>query len=93
MIEIVCRRRGRMIGMRVVVADHAQPAASRIVVRALVLLGRDQVSSLARLRALVLSSVNLAENIGIAFALSKEKPAAFVRISCLAVLFYLVEVI
>ena len=79
--------------MRVILTDHAEPAASRIVVRAIVLLGRDQVSSLARLRALVLSSVNFGENIGGALALPEEKPAAFVRISSLTVPSYLIEVI
>ena len=92
MIEIITGWRSRVIGMRVVVSDYAEPSAARIIIGAFVLLRRDQVSSLTRLGALVLSSVNLGENIAIALAFSEKKPAAFVRISSLAVFSYFIEV-
>ena len=80
-----------MIRMRVIVADHPDPAASRIVVGALGLFGRDQITSLARLLTFVLSGVDFAENVGLALACPEQKAAALVRVSLLAVLPYFVQ--
>ena len=82
-----------MIGMRVIVADHAKPAASGIVIRALGLGGGYQIASLLRLLAFVLGGKRFAENVGLAFAGSQQKSTAFVRVRLLAVLSDLIEVL
>ena len=69
-----------------------ETAAARIIVRALVLLRRDQIPGLAGLRALGFSSVDLGENVDISFAPAQEEPAAFVGISSFSVLPDFVEV-
>ncbi len=92
MIEIVARWRSRMIGVRVIVADHAEPAASCIIIGALGLLGRYQVASLTGLLTFVLSRMDFGENVGIALACPQKEAAALVRVSSLAVLPYLIQV-
>ena len=92
MIEIVARWRSRMIGVRVIIADHAEPAASCIIVGPLRLLGRDQVASLTRILSFVLSNMDFGENIGIALACPQQEAASLVRVSLLAVLPYLIQV-
>src|SRR5258708_18848943 len=88
MIEVIARRRSRMIRMRVVVADHAVPAASRVVIGAFGLLGCYQVASLSGLPPFVLGRIDFSENIGLAIAVAEPEAASFVRISLLTVLSY-----
>ncbi len=75
-----------------IVTDHAKSAASRVIVGLLVLLGSDQVASLSRFLAFVLSRVSFFENVRLAFSCAQQKAAAFVRISLLAMLSYLIKV-
>src|SRR5512143_552107 len=91
MIEIVSRRCGRVIGMGVIVADDAKPAAPSIIVGAFVLLRRNQVAGLTRFLAFVLSGIGFVEKVRLSFAGSKQEDAAFVRISHLSVFSYLIE--
>ena len=81
-----------MIRMRVIVADHAKPAASCVVIGALGLLGRYQVARLTRLLTFVLSRVDFGENVGLALACAEQKATALVRVSLLPVLPYLIQV-
>jgi hypothetical protein len=93
MIQIVARRRGRMIGVRMVVADDAELARTRIRIGALALFGCDQIAIMSRLLPLVLARVDLANAVGRPFAVSKQKAAALVRVRLLAVLPYLIQVL
>ena len=51
-----------MIGMRMIVTDHPNSAASSIVIGALGLLGSDQVARLSRLLSFVLGGVDFGKN-------------------------------
>src|SRR5438128_4165868 len=91
MVEVVTRRRGRMIRMGMIIADDPQAATARIIIRALILLRRDQVASLARLLSLIFSGAGFNQDICFALANAKKKPAALVRVSLFAVRFDLQE--
>src|SRR3989442_11357278 len=93
MIEVIARRRSRVIGMRMVIAYDAKPAAPSIVSSALVLLGGDQIASLLRLLAFVFSSVGFAQNFGLTFTYPQQETAALVRVSLFAMLFDLFQVL
>src|SRR6476619_8282543 len=80
-IEIVARRRGGMIRMRVIVPDDAEASSACVIVSAFVLLRRNQVSSFTGLLPFVLSRKCFIENVRFAIANAKQKAAAFVRIS------------
>src|SRR2546427_233577 len=85
MIQIVARRRGRMIRMRMVVTNHTKFSAPGIVIGALGLLGSNQVAGFARLLSFVLCGVDFCKNVRFSFSRAKQKSAAFVRISLLTV--------
>ena len=91
MVEIITGRRSRVIGMGVVVSDHAEPSAARIIIGAFVLLRRDQITGLSRFVAFILGCAHFCKDINIALAFAQKKPATFVWVGLLAVLADLIE--
>ncbi len=91
-IQIVARRRGGMIGVRVVVANYAELARPRIRICALALFGSNQIAVVSRVRSLVLARVDFVKLLGFTHSFSEQKATAFVRVGLLAVVFDLSEV-
>ena len=74
-----------MIRMRVIIPDDSKAAASSVVVSLLGLLWSNKVPSFLRILTFVFSGIDFVENVGLAFAASQKKTAAFVWIGAFAV--------
>jgi hypothetical protein len=90
MVEIVARRCGWMIGVRMIIADYSESAVAGVVIGALVLLGRYQIASLSRLPSFILGRMYFGKKVCFLLTLPKQEAATLIRVSLLSMTPYLI---